>query len=82
MGRSCPDDWLAQFSLTNVNKGGPKQHVVPINSKHVSEIDVYGVLVVVYFSHIKDYQYNILPRIRYKSSLMDSIELFYHPIQT
>jgi hypothetical protein len=24
--RSCPNNWLVQFSLTNVHKGGPKQH--------------------------------------------------------
>jgi hypothetical protein len=26
MHRSCPNDWLAQFSQTNVHKGGLKQH--------------------------------------------------------
>jgi hypothetical protein len=25
---SCPDDWLAQFSLTHVHKGGIKQHSI------------------------------------------------------
>ena len=24
--QSCPDDWLAQFSFTNVHKGGLKHH--------------------------------------------------------
>jgi hypothetical protein len=24
--RSCPDDWFAKFSLTNMHKGGLKQH--------------------------------------------------------
>jgi hypothetical protein len=26
MHSSCPDDWLAQFSLTHVRKDGLKQH--------------------------------------------------------
>jgi hypothetical protein len=31
--RSCPDNWLAQFSLTNMHKGGLRQHSCFANIK-------------------------------------------------
>jgi hypothetical protein len=38
---SCPDDWLAQFSLTHVHKGGLKQYSFHLCCFPCTHYDVY-----------------------------------------
>ena len=43
---SCPDDYLAQFSLTNMHKGGIKHHHLHLNSwgqEQIHDVDKGGV---------------------------------------
>jgi hypothetical protein len=62
--RACPDDWLAQFSLTHVHKGGLKQYSYSIYNKFAKLkrrhfVQIVKMANLVRRHHFSDLQYLI-----------------------